>query len=90
MALIPYTVSMQFAPKNGSVMVSTPSEWRTRTRTNVPAHGKPTVMNLLAYISVFEESTKPGGANAHLGETKVTMAFIKDQRSGKVLTSVMR
>jgi hypothetical protein len=39
--------------------------------------GRPTEANLTAYIEAFEASTRPGGANAHLGEQRVTSAYIK-------------
>lgn len=81
--LIPFTVEMVTTGKG----VYTPAEWRTRARGQVPAHGKPNAENLKAYIAKFEDSTKPGGVNAHLGVTVVFSAFIKDQRTGETLAT---
>lgn len=54
----------------------TPSAWRVTSKTQVRADGRPTADNLKRYVESFEASTRPGGANAHLGETKILRATI--------------
>ena len=68
---------------------NTPSEWRTRSRLNgvVPAHGAPTAANLAAYVRKYEESTLPGGCNAHLGVTKVARAVIVNQQTRETIAN---
>jgi hypothetical protein len=51
------------------------------------AAGKPTDDNLRAYITKFEDSCEPGGVNDHLGERKITRAFIKDQQTGDIVAT---
>lgn len=67
----------------------TPSEWRTRSRLDgrLPAHGKPTTANLAAYVRKFEDSTRSGGCNEHLGFQKVARAEIIDQELSKVVAT---
>jgi hypothetical protein len=60
----------------------TPSEWRVRARYGARGYGAPTDANLEQHIRAFEASTQPGGANAHLGPTTISRAWIVDQRSG--------
>lgn len=60
----------------------TPAAWRVTSRTQIPADGRPTEANLARYVDSFEASTRLGGANAHLGATRVARAFITDQRTG--------
>lgn len=43
----------------------------------VATDGKPTEANLRRYVESFEASTRPGGANAHLGEVRVLRASIR-------------
>lgn len=60
---------------------ATQEEWLTR---KIPAsfgpthhmHGAMTLDNLQREIKTFEDSTKPGGVNAHLGATKVIHAEV--------------
>ena len=49
----------------------TPSGW------SVKRDGRPTAANLATAIRSFENSTQPGGANAHLGATRILRATIK-------------
>lgn len=60
----------------------TPAEWRARKRGPLPGYGQPTDANLARYVKAFEDSTKPGGVNAHLGETRVTRASIRRNTPG--------
>lgn len=83
---IPVTVEMKTMTATGS-QVCTPSEWRTRERVNAPGYGTPNAENLATYIKKFEDSTKPGGVNEHLGVTVVTSALIKRQATGAILAT---
>lgn len=56
----------------------TPAIWR-RT------YGRPTPHNLAVHVKAFEASTLPGGANAHLGATRVSMARIVANRGERRL-----
>jgi hypothetical protein len=40
---------------------NTPAGWQTKQA------GRPTAANLSAYVSLYNDSLKPGGCNAHLG-----------------------
>lgn len=60
----------------------TPYEWRVRRRGQVPGYGQPTGANLARHVRSFEDSTKPGGVNAHLGVTRVTRAVIRRNYPG--------
>ena len=46
--------------------------------------GRPTAANLAKYVALSEASTKPGGCNAHIGETVVLSAKITNQFTGEV------
>ena len=83
---IPVTVEMTSTCPSGTHK-HTPSEWRTRARGQFPGYGKATEENLKAYVQKFEESTKAGGCNEHLGLSVVFSAFIKDQRTGEILAT---
>ena len=52
----------------------TPQEWRVKDM------GKPTPENIDKWVAVLEDSMKPGGCNAHLGQDQVVSAQIFDQR----------
>ena len=74
-----YVVRMNAGGPN---QVHTPSAWNCRQS------GRPTKENLEKWVRGFEESTKPGGCNAHLGETVVWSAEIARNRpNGKVVAS---
>jgi hypothetical protein len=60
----------------------TPAEWRVRTRGQLPGYGKPTDANLAAFVRRFEESSRPGGVNAHLGATRVASAQVRRNTFG--------
>jgi hypothetical protein len=47
-----------------------PASWNCRR------DGRPTDANLARYVESFEASTRPGGVNAHLGETRILRAVI--------------
>ena len=83
--LIPYV--MIVTTDNGHW---TNSEWRMRAQGRVPAHGKATTENLKKHCLFVEESTHPGGCNAHLGVTHILTARIKDQRTGEILATYTR
>jgi len=53
-----------------------PFAWLTTSKTQIRADGKPTADNLKRWVESFEAATKPGGVNAHLGETKIRRAAI--------------
>lgn len=68
----------------------TPTEWLPRARVtyNGPCptvHGKPSNKALAARVKAWEDATKPGGVNAHIGETKVLSAKIVRQSTQEVL-----
>lgn len=65
----------------------TPMSWDVKSRYGARGYGKPTDANLKKYVEGFEASTKPGGVNAHLGETIVTSARIIDQFEGGVVAT---
>ena len=85
---VPVVVEMKTLTAEGP-KGCTPMPWRSGlpSRANNPGYGRPTTENLKAFIKKFEDSTKPGGVNEHLGTTVVTSAFIKDQATGQVLAS---
>jgi hypothetical protein len=47
--------------------------------------GKPTDENLKQYVKDFEEGTKPGGPNDHLGVAHISSAEIKDEFKGEIV-----
>jgi hypothetical protein len=55
----------------------TPAAWDVRR------NGRPTDANLTRYVRAFEQSTLPGGPNAHLGPMRVLRARVRHQRSGE-------
>jgi hypothetical protein len=55
--------------------VISPFVWRRE-------YGRPTAANLARFVAKFEEGTKPGGPNEHLGVTKVLAAEIKRNVAG--------
>jgi hypothetical protein len=58
--------------------VVTPIAWNSNKNWDGPANAK----NLVRKIRGFEESTKPGGVNEHLGPTKVLSAQLVDTFTG--------
>jgi hypothetical protein len=62
----------------------TPAAWNVGGRYG---YGRPTAANLEKFLKAFEESTKPGGCNAHLGTTVVFSAKIIHQASHKVVAT---
>ncbi len=70
---------------------ATPIEWRTRpVNACLHVHGKPSDAALAAHVKVWEESTLPEGANAHIGATKVLSAKIVRQATASRLYSNIR
>jgi hypothetical protein len=66
----------------------TPASWyiRSALRQGRPnGYGAPTPANLRKYVQRFEASTKPGGANAHLGETRIVLARIVNQDTNETV-----
>jgi hypothetical protein len=61
--------------------IYTPAGWTARE------FGRPTDANLKLYVERFEASTQPGGANAHLGPTKVRAARIYTNRGERKLVA---
>lgn len=62
--------------------------WDVKAPKGVPhytADGKPTIANLERKIKAYEESTQPGGVNAHLGVCRVSKARIIRQATGEVM-----
>lgn len=57
----------------------TPSEWKCRQS------GRPTTANIDKYVTVFEDSLKPGGCNAHLGFFTLVKCWIVDQFKGETV-----
>jgi hypothetical protein len=68
----------------------TASAWRVTSRTQVRADGRPTTANLKRYVESFEASTRPGGVNAHLGETTVKRARINHNITGTLVAEYGR
>jgi hypothetical protein len=68
----------------------TPGEWRTRSRGQIPADGKPTVENLKKHCLHYEASTQEGGCNSHLGATKILRAWIFDHEAGQTVVEYTR
>jgi hypothetical protein len=62
----------------------TPSEWKCKES------GKPTTENIDRYVTVFENSLKPGGCNAHLGFFTLTKCWIVDQFKGEIVAEWVR
>jgi hypothetical protein len=73
--------------ETGKAKSATPQQWRVKGRNNAPGFGKPSEANLAVWIKGFEDSTKAGGVNAHLGVLQVTGACIVDQDSGAEIAS---
>lgn len=58
---------------------------------NCRRDGRPTEANLRRHIKSFEDATKPGGVNAHLGEVTVLRAEIRlNDGSGKIVAEYKR
>lgn len=53
-----------------------PASWRC------DRSGRPSAEHLAAYVKGFEDSTRPGGVNAHLGRQRVTRATVKVNEPG--------
>ncbi len=69
----------------------TPQEWRVRShRLYGPGFGAPTTENIDKWVTGFENSMKPGGANAHLGMDQVTHAQVIDQRTDEIVATWSR
>lgn len=49
--------------------------------------GRPSDENLAAFVRGLEDSTLPGGVNAHLGVTRVGAATIVRQATGRVVAT---
>lgn len=58
----------------------TPCAWRR-------PDGRPTAANLERHVRGFEESTLPGGVNAHCGITRVGSARLVRQADGEVMAT---
>lgn len=67
--------------ETGQPRTYTPFAWR------VKESGRPTDENLAAYVQAFEDSTKPGGVNAHLGREVVSSAKVRRQSTGEVVAT---
>jgi hypothetical protein len=69
----------------------TPQEWRTKARTGVTAHGRPTVENIARFVTAMEASLAPGGCNAHIsgrmGVDTIVKAWIVDQSTGETVAT---
>lgn len=74
-----FVVRMSQSPLPGATTSYTePTAWPTKYA------GRPSDANLAAYIAKYEESTRPGGVNAHLGSRVVFKAEVVDQETGAV------
>lgn len=85
--IVPIVVEMTITNAAGKLAICTPSEWRSKTRRQLPGMGTPNAANLGRYIEGFEASTRAGGPNAHLGTQTVVSARIVRQSTGEVLAS---
>ena len=55
---------------------------------NCRRDGRPTAANLARYVESFEASTRAGGCNAHLGETRVREACVRvNEYAGTVVAT---
>jgi hypothetical protein len=59
----------------------TPAAWRAE-------YGRPNCITLAKYVETFEASTRPGGANAHLGPTTVVSARIRRNVPGGAVIAI--
>lgn len=74
------------APTTYVVELNTPGYRYTPASWNCRQYGRPTAANLAAHVKGFEDSTRPGGVNAHLGFTSVSSARIRrNQYAGDVV-----
>lgn len=60
---------------------ATPAAWPTKHA------GRPTDATLARYVADFEESTRPGGVNEHLGEEFVIGAEVVRQATGETVAT---
>lgn len=49
--------------------------------------GRVSDANLAKMVKVYEDATKPGGVNAHLGETTIAAARVIRQATGDVVAT---
>jgi hypothetical protein len=64
----------------------TSAAWHTRSPYG-RADGRPTEANLKRYCDALEQSSLPGGCNAHCGEIRISSANIIRQDTGRVVAS---
>lgn len=63
---------------------------RDSRKFNRVGRGAPTNPNLAIVIEAYEDSTKKGGVNAHLGEDTIGIARIVQQATGEIVASYYR
>jgi hypothetical protein len=62
--------------------------WRSNSKGPVKGYGRPTKVNLAAWVEGFNKSLEPGQPNGHLGKGhQITAAKLVDQYSGKVIAT---
>lgn len=73
----------------GALYTYTPApEWYARKRGMRPADGQPRDCSALArYVARFEECTRPGGVNAHLGAQTVISARVVRQADREICST---
>jgi hypothetical protein len=62
-----------------------PTQFHTGIEWKTDVHGQPTVENLTAFCTKYEDSTKVGGCNEHLGPMTIANAKLVDQKICKVI-----
>lgn len=62
-----------------------PTCWLISSRDQRHADGRPTETNLRRHVEALEASTRPGGANAHLGALNIRTARLVDQDTGETI-----
>lgn len=65
-------------------------EWRVAKLYGMPGLGRPSDKKLASYVEKFEQSTREGGVNHHLGEITVPRADVYDQRERVVVATYKR
>ena len=65
----------------------TNAEWICRASKYRVGYGKPSDVNLMAYVAHLNASFRPGGVNEHCGPLHVVSARIIDNQNGDVLAT---
>jgi len=66
-----------------------PTQFHTGIEWKLSVHGQPTDSNLISFCAKYEESTRSGGCNEHLGPMQISEAKIVDQKTSKVVAEAI-